>query len=371
MKISLTKHIGFFALLISISQVSFSAEFVAAKTSRIGSFTSLGGTVIPHLEVNLVAKMPGDIIFIAGEEGDSFKQGAQLARQDIAAMMAKREQAEAQVASASAGIRNAQMQLYNERQNPNSQSNAMLAGMPSMISMFSDPMRSMSGEGDSTVQRRTNLLAMEVQVETAKNAHLQALAGLRELDENISNATIVAPFNGVILRKMVEVGQPAQPGVPMFLYGDTSQLQIRAEVPARLVKGLTKGMTLKARLDQSEKTTPISIVRIFPMADAMGHTITVKFALPKNTPASPGMYVEVMIPELSQNSIELVTIPSSAITLRGSLPTIYVQKDGQLETRLIRIGDKSDNGWTSVLSGVYPGEMVLKNPSSAATIRNK
>lgn len=369
MRISLTKHIAIYALLLLISQVSFALEFVAAKSSRIGSFTSLGGTVIPHLEVNLVAKMPGDITFIAGEEGDAFKQGDQLARQDIAAMMAKREQAEAQISSASAGIRNAQMQLYNERKNPNSQSNAMLAGMPSMVSMFSDPMRSMTGEGNSSVQRQTNLYAMEIQLETAKNAHLQAVAGLRELDENISNATIVAPFNGVILRKMVEVGQPAQPGVPMFLYGDTSQLKIRAEVPARLIKGLNKGMTLKARLDQSNQTIPIEVARIFPMADAMGHTITVKFKLPKNTQASPGMYIEIMIPELSKNSIELVTIPTSAIILRGSLPTVYIQKDGQLEMRLIRIGDMTNDGWSSVLSGVYSGEMVLVDPTPATTIK--
>ncbi len=56
MRISLTKHIAIYALLLLISQVSFALEFVAAKSSRIGSFTSLGGTVIPHLEVNLVAK---------------------------------------------------------------------------------------------------------------------------------------------------------------------------------------------------------------------------------------------------------------------------------------------------------------------------
>jgi len=369
MKISLTKPITAGILLLWISQVAIASEFVAAKTSRIGSFTSLGGTVIPHREVNLVAKMPGDIIFIAGEEGDAFKQGEQLARQDIAAMMAKREQAKAQIDSASAGIRNAQMQLYNERKNPNSQSNAMLAGMPSMVSMFSDPMRSITGEGNSSVQRQTNLYAMEIQLETAKNAHLQALAGLRELDENISNATIIAPFDGVILRKMVEIGQPAQPGVPMFLFGDTNQLQIRAEVPARLVKGLSKGMTLKARLDQNEKTMPIDVVRIFPMADTMGHTITVKFKLPKNTQASPGMYVEVMIPELSKNSIELVTVPSTAIILRGSLPTVYVQKDGQLEMRFVRVGDTADNGWSSILSGIYSGEMVLVDPSASTMIR--
>ncbi len=373
MKISFTKSIVTCALLFSITQVSSaevsSQEFVAAKTSKIGSFTSLGGTVIPHREVNLVAKMPGDIIFLAGEEGDSFKRGNKLARQDIDALIAKRDQAEAQLASADAGVRNAQMQVYNEMENPNSQSNAMLAGMPSMVSMFSDPMRSMSGEGNANTQKRTNLYAMNVQLETARNAHTQALAGIRELDENIENATTFAPFDGVILRKMVEVGQPAQPGVPIFLYGDTKNLQIRAEVPARLARTLKRGMKLNARLDQSSKNTQIVVSRVFPMADVMGHTITVKFALPENTIAAPGMYVEVIIPDVNKNSIELVTIPSSAVILRGSLPTVYVNNNGQLEMRFVRVGDMADNGWVSVLSGIYSGEMVLKNPSLSTSIR--
>lgn len=353
---------------IAVADMQPGGEFVAAKSSRVGATVSLGGTIIPHREVNLVAKMPGDVLFIAGQEGDTFKQGDRLASQDIDAMMAKRAQAEAQLASADAGIRNAQMQLRNEIENPNAQSNAMMGGVPSMMTMFSNPMRNMSGRGDSDTQRQTNLYGMNVQVETATNAYNQAIAAIRELDENIEQATIIAPFDGVILRKMVEVGQPAQPGVPLFLFGDTSNLQIRAEVPARLVRGLSKGMQLSARLDHNNQLTPITVSRIFPMADMMGHTVTVKFDLPADAPAAPGMYTEVIIPDPGSSDNELVTVPRSAIVWRGSLPALFVQReDGTLEMRLVRIGDTADNGWSSVLSGVRAGERVLKTPTSTTT----
>ena len=369
----LVKCINTCAILLSISLTSpiviANEVFVTTKLSQVGSFTSLGGSVIPYREVNLVAKMPGDIVYIAGEEGDAFKKGEDLARQDIDALMAKRDQATAQIASAEAGVNNAQMQVYNEIQNPNAQSNAMLAGLPSMVGMFSDPMRSMTGEGNSSFQKRTNLFAMNTQLETAKNAHIQALAGLRELDENISNATIVAPFDGVILRKMVEVGQPAQPGVPMFLFGDVQQLQIRAEVPSRLAKTLKKGMQFNAKLDQTDQFIPITVTRVFPMADVMGHTITVKFSLPQDALSSPGMYVEIMIPEYSNKAIKALTIPSSAIIVRGSLPIVYVKNKSKLEMRFVRVGDVADNGWVSILSGIYPGERILKNPTAATRVR--
>jgi multidrug efflux pump subunit AcrA (membrane-fusion protein) len=316
--------------------------------------------------------MPGDVLFLAGEEGDRFLKGERLASQDVDAMLAKREQAEAQLASADAGIRNAEMQLRNEIENPNSQPNAMMGGLPSMMTMFSNPMRNMSGRGDSDTQRQTNLYGMNVQVETATNAYNQAAAAIRELDENIENATILAPFDGVILRKMVEIGQPAQPGVPLFLFGDTSKLQVRAEVPARLVRGLQKGMELNARLDQSGEITPITVARIFPMADRMGHTVTVKFDIHAGSTAAPGMYTEVVIPDPSAESTKLVTVPNSAVVWRGSLPAIFIKKgDGNaLEMRLVRVGELADNGWSSILSGVRPGELVLANPSSTtASIR--
>ncbi|TEU19212.1 MAG: hypothetical protein E3I13_04720, partial [Gammaproteobacteria bacterium] len=90
MKISITENIVRFTLLslfLQTSAIAGMAEYVAVKSSYVGSSTSLGGTVIPHREVNLVAKMPGDIVFIAGEEGDEFKKGDDLARQDIDALL--------------------------------------------------------------------------------------------------------------------------------------------------------------------------------------------------------------------------------------------------------------------------------------------
>ncbi|HIJ35232.1 MAG TPA: efflux RND transporter periplasmic adaptor subunit, partial [Gammaproteobacteria bacterium] len=94
------------ASTLVVAEGTSGEHFVAAKSSRVGATVSLGGTIIPHREVNLVAKLPGDVLFIAGEEGDRFSKGDKLASQDVDSMMAKREQAEAQLASADAGIRN-------------------------------------------------------------------------------------------------------------------------------------------------------------------------------------------------------------------------------------------------------------------------
>ena len=72
---------------------------------------------------------------------------------------------------------------------------------------------------------------------------------LMTIDTKIRDAKSVAPFDGVITKKLVEVGDPVQPGQPLLKFADMSKLQIKVEVPARLMPGVKKGMVFPARLD--------------------------------------------------------------------------------------------------------------------------
>ena len=75
------------------------------------------------------------------------------------------------------------------------------------------------------------------------------------------------------------------------------------------------------------------------MADAQRHTVKMKFDLPQGVSA-PGMYVKVLVPDLTSPGHEAPIIPTSAIRYNGSLPAVYViGEDG-------RIIYRTDNsGW--------------------------
>jgi len=333
-------------------------------SGSVGGILRLGGSVVPDQIVNLTAQMPGDVSFVAGQEGDAFRQGEVLVSLDPKTLLAKREQILAQIASAQAGYRNALVQYRQELVNPYSQGNTMLGGAPGMFSIFSDPARSLMGQGDPDVERGSNLYAHGVQVETAANAVNQANAALRELDESLQNANSYAPFDGVILKKMVEQGDIVQPGMPLVSFADITRLQIRVEVPTRLLRAIQVGHQVQASLDGQAAPIPVRVDRIFPMADAGGHTTTVKFALPDGVPAHSGMYAEVMLPDPDGNATALPTIPESAMVWRGSLPAVYkVEEDGSIKLRLIRVGEQAANGMFSVVSGIRAGDRILEDPS--------
>jgi multidrug efflux pump subunit AcrA (membrane-fusion protein) len=335
----------------------------------VGSVVRLGGSVVPRNIVSLNAQMPGGVKFVAGSEGDVFSKGDILISLDIKSLLAKREQAMSQLASADAGYRNAQVQYNQELVNPNSQSNSMLGGAPALFNVFSNPTRSMMGQGSPEVERSSNLYAHGTQIETARNSVNQARAALRELDESLRNANSYAPFDGVILKKMVERGDIVQPGMPLISFADITRLQILVEIPTRLLKVIKVGSQVYAQLDGEQVPVPILVERIFPMANASGHTTTVKLSLPQNIRAQSGMYAEIILPEPDNINSALPVIPQSAIIWRGSLPAVYVVgNDGRQKLRLIRVDEVAFNGMVSVISGIKIGDKVLVRTSSTTPI---
>ncbi|WP_198263275.1 efflux RND transporter periplasmic adaptor subunit [sulfur-oxidizing endosymbiont of Gigantopelta aegis] len=339
------------------------AEIYTVSSNSLAAIVRLGGSVVPEKIVNFTAQMPGDVNFVAGSEGDAFKNGAILVSLNMKSLIAKRQQAMSQLASAEAAYRNAQVQYNLERVNPNSQGNQLLGGAPDLFSTFSDPMRSMMGQGNQRVERNSSLYARSVGIETASNSVQQAQAAIRELDESLKNTISYAPFDGVIVNKMVVEGDIVQPGMPLINFADITRLQIRVDVPSRLLKVIKVGSKAQAQLDGETNLVPVVVERIFPMADSGGHTTTVKFALPAGIEAHSGMYAEIILADPGSKHSALPAIPKSAIVWRGSLPAVFqVRENGSLKLRLIRVDEMPLNGMVSVISGIKAGDRIVTQP---------
>ena len=221
-----------------------------------------------------------------------------------------------------------------------------------------------TGQGDPDFERHSSMFGQGIQIQTARDQIEQALAGISEIDANLENTRSIAPFNGVIISKLVEVGDIVQPGMPLVVFADTSSMQIQVEVPGSLINSLNENSVVLAKLDRGNGTVPVKVSRIFPMASTGGHTTTVKFDLPAGTNARPGMYAEVMIPNARNNSAPLAAIPKSSISWRGSLPAVFqVSNDGTLlRMRTLRLGSSNGNDMVTVLSGISIGDKILKRP---------
>ncbi len=344
----------------------FMGKVITVGSARTGVSVTLGGTVVPFKQVTLNAELPGRIEVISGKEGDRFDEGEVLVKIDDDTLLAKRQEVEAQRRIAEAALRNADIQLNKTIVAPNYQGDVMMGGLPSMMSMFTDPLRSSGfGEGDPDFERYSNIYSSQTQVESAQAAVIQADAQLKQLDAQILNAKSIAPFSGIIMRKMVEIGDTVQPGQPLVQYADINRLQLQVEVPARLVTGLKEGMVMPAKLDVGGVRLDVRVAQIFPSADMRRHSVTVKFDLPKGSPAAPGMYAEIMIPDIQAPVSSFPVIPTSSLLWRGTLPAVFILSEtGEPELRVVRVGELVDNKHVTILSGLVVGEQLIVNPSA-------
>ena len=353
-------------VMLASSVLIAEEQYAPVQLSRDIPTVSLGGTVVPFKEVTLAAQLPGRVNFIAGIEGDTFEEKVLLVALDESELHAKSNAAYAQLANAEVSLRNAGVQYTREYYSPQSSQAMGGMAMPNLFDeIFTKPMESFVGSRNRDAERGADLFASQSKIESAKMQIVRAQAELQALDAKMRDAKSVAPFNGVIMKKFVEVGDTVQPGQPLLKFANLDYLQISLDVPSRLTPGLTDGMMLLAELDVSKQRVPVRVAQIYPMADAERHTVRVKFDLPQGVSA-PGMYAKVLVPDLNAPSTELPVIPTSAIRYKRSLPGVYVKgKSGKPELRLIRVGQELGQGYTSVLSGVKPGEQVLVNPKAS------
>ena len=328
-----------------------------------GGYIILGGSVIPLKEVTLAAQIPGRIIDIAGEEGEEFTAGTKLVKINDDDLLAKKAAAEAQLASSQNAMQNAQVQYNRELWNPRVYNPRPMAGMgmPSMFDGFFDDNDWMPGNnGNKSIERHADLVTQGTQVASARSHITEAESGLRAINAKLRDTEAIAPFDGVIMTKMVEIGDTVQPGQPLIVFAYSKFLRIQADVPARLMPGLKKGMVVPARLDVGNTKVSARVALISPVADKQQHTVTVEFDLPEGVPGGAGMYAEVMIPDVNSPALALPVIPKSAISKRGSLPSIRVLDENNVpKMRLIRTGIEIDDDTVIVLSGLKPGERIL------------
>jgi multidrug efflux pump subunit AcrA (membrane-fusion protein) len=349
-------------LLFGMIMPASADQLITVQGVPVGSTVSLGGTVVPFKDVTFSAQIPGRIESIAGEEGDQFEEGVELVAINDDDLLAKRRAAWANLANAEAALRNAGVQYSREWISPyGGEQNDAMGGLGSMMKGFTNPMQGMMSRGSSPgMDRHAQLYQSGTILEQARSQIIAARSAIDEIDTKIRDAKSIAPFDGVITKKFVEEGDPVQPGQPLIEYSDLSKMQIKVEVPARLMPGVKKGMVFDARLDVGDVETQARVAQIYPIADVDRHTVTVKLDLPPGAPGGAGMYAEVMIRDIYAEVVDLPVVPIEALVWRGSLPGLYVMNEqNKREMRLVRTGDPVGPGSIAILSGLRVGERIF------------
>lgn len=376
MKRQVTTLIAFLLLITGNAQATESAQvagIITVESKGSSARTVLGSTVIPYKEVTLTAQVPGRIDVVSGDVGSMFAAGDLLVKVNDDSLQAQRRSVLAVLDSAKAALSNSEVQYQREVVSPRSKDITGMPGMgmPAMMDIYMTRpfMSEMLGDSDDDYNRYSDLLNKSTNVEQSKSNVMKAWSSLNSIDAQLKNAISTAPFEGMVLKKMVEVGDTVQPGQPLVKFGYVKYKRLRADVPSILVNNLYEKMEVPVVINGKVRTNA-KVSQIYPIADAARHTVTVKFDLYTDVKASPGMYAEIYLPDTGGKGSTVLVVPKTVLLQGRSLPSVLVvtEKDGKETSalRLIRLGNENGKDSIEVVSGLSAGDRVVNNPPADA-----
>jgi membrane fusion protein, multidrug efflux system len=195
----------------------------------------------------------------------------------------------------------------------------------------------------------------QAEFEAAQTRLTIARAALAEAEVLSGYATIVAPFEGVVARKLADVGDLAVPGKPLLALEGRSGLRLVADVPTRLADRVPVGASLAVSVESRPEALRGAVAEVSPAADPATRTVQVKVDLPPTEGLHAGQFgrLEVPGPETT-----FLFVPAPALVRRGQLEILFVAVDGRAQMRLVRTGKETAQG-IEILSGLVSGETIV------------
>ncbi len=187
----------------------------------------------------------------------------------------------------------------------------------------------------------------------------QAQAGVDSLKANIAYTQIRAPFSGVVQSRKVNEGDFVGPGMPLLeLVGDGEQ-ELVATLSEDEAKGLKVGTKVKFESEGVEGEAQIT--GMAPGGDPYSHKGTLRAKVLKPKGLRQGSFARILASGLT--AVQGISVPRSALVLRGELTGVFIAKEGHAELRWLSLGEGAGS-FVPVRSGLKPGEQVIDNPGA-------
>jgi HlyD family secretion protein len=188
----------------------------------------------------------------------------------------------------------------------------------------------------------------------------QAEARVAQAEAALNSATLRAPFEGMIIERLIAVGERATPNQPLITLADSNTLLIVANVDEVDVGRVEAGQAVSVTLD-AFPTRPLAgeVRQVAPAADASRGATTYRTLIdvaPPELPLRLDMAADLQIRTANVSGVLL--LPLSAIRYAENQPYVLVRRDGEPVEQEVVLGPQ-DERMVAILEGVEEGEVVV------------
>ncbi len=305
---------------------------VTLRSNGKGGLWQYYGTLQGGRRVDLSFRVAGPVRSIRVDKGASVKKGQLLATLDPRDYQTQLKQAQAQQAQAQAQYENAKADfkryenLYKQKVVP-----------------------------------RSTYDTYKTQMDVALSSLNVAKAATTSVRDSLKDTELRAPFDGVIVDRMVESFQDVNAKQTIFILQDISMLEIVFNVPdtdviwaSKLASSRSGPDSIRAKFDAiPERTFPLTVKEFVLQADRNTNTFPVTAVMPqqRNVALLPGMTAVVEVEVSNFDGGERVfTVPQTAVVTSGDKTYVWCCEDNAVKRVSVKQNTPHNNGFIDISS---------------------
>lgn len=312
--------------------VELAAADVATVALRpLARTLPLSGSVQPVDQATVKSKVSGEVLEMTVREGQSVKRGQLLARIDTRNAGANRDAANAALEKARADLAIAKLNYGN----------------------------SVKLQEQKFVSQNAVDSTKAIYDAAAANAK-SAEATLRLAAIALEDATVRAPFDGVVAKRDVQVGEKVSPDTAIFTLVDLAKMELDAPAPASEIPSIRVGQTARFRVDGFADRDFIGTVwRVNPVAEQGSRSIMVYLSVPNEDSAlKGGMFAQGAL--ALDPGAPVPSVPVTAVRDNAGASFVWVIEGDIAKRRDVTPGLRATAmGLIEIREGLKAGEQVV------------
>ena len=340
------------------------------------------GKIQPITKVEVKSKASGIVEKLYVDINNVVHKGQELAQLDQQEILAQVEAQRAQLGAAEANVGTYEANIEQDKVN------AAAPDLP-MYKLTLERNQEMAKEGIVSQQTlndankdylaaltRRDSSKAQIGVDTAKLRQAKALvqqsqASLKQLDEQLSYTTIVAPMDGVILSRDVEIGDAVSSilvlgstATLVMTEGDVNEVYVQGKVDEADIAHVYLGQPARIKVESfRDRVFNGKVTKISPMGVEKDNVTTFEVRVSINNPSGELKALMTANAEILLDEHKgVLTVPENAVVYDSQKnASVEIpdksQKDGQRKVD-VRVG-LSNGSVTEIVSGLKEGQEVV------------
>lgn len=323
------------------------------------------GTIESQREAAVGFDLVGRLSEVLVEEGERVTLGQELARLET-------DQAEAELSSAQTGIVAARASLRRLAAEEERARALVVAAerevtrTQALLDAEAASVQQLDDASDGLRVARAELDRVLAQRSEATRGIDVAKGGAEQRRVAIVRATLLAPFDGLVTRRLREPGDTVTIGSTVLRIADTDRVYVSAAIDETVLSLLAVDQPAAVSFPGASAPIAGRVSRISWEADRQTHELVVDVALERlDRRVAIGQRADVRI-ELARRE-QALRIPIGLVHHDETGPYVYVDRDGRIELVRPTFG-LTGSEQVEVLEGLVEGDVVLAAPGPGVAL---